>query len=150
MPEVRPLLDTNMKRGGYLRRHTRLRNRGGRLFPKLKDDAYSAHVRGLPCTLSWTKSRLPPNRDRFVGPKAVACFGGTEPHHVEKKGHGGPDRANEVPLCAGHHRQQENVGRETFEALYSSDGVHLNLAAVARRLWEEYEMDRARRGVTEF
>lgn len=89
-----------------------------RRFPKGAAPAYLAWIRTLPCTVN-----------------ANYCGGyPTEAAHVKSKGAGGADEGNTIPLCSWHHLEQHNEGIRTFATRHN-----LNLAAVASRLWTDYE-----------
>lgn len=61
------------------------------------------------------------------------CEGEIEAAHVRSRGAGG-DRRDLVPLCSRHHRQQHDVGIETFQKIYA-----LNLGAHAARVAAELD-----------
>lgn len=89
--------------------------RGGRLKPVNRERRAAAFarnfgqrgalVRAMPCLLA--------------GP---GCEGQVQAAHAQARGMGGAkgDRFSLVPLCAGHHRRQEN-GTKTFEAVHGLD-----------------------------
>jgi hypothetical protein len=118
-----------VKRGGWLKRTTRLRSsgkrlkrcrlkaRGGHLFKKDRDPTYLARVRTWTCVM------------RGLSP----CWGRVDPHHTIKQSHAGADHAA-VPLCQGHHDEVDRIPRSTWRRRYPG----LNLLAIARELYEDY------------
>ena len=80
-----------------------------RSFPKPtreRDEEYLEFIRSLPCAVS--------GRDAP-----------SEPHHWQKKGHGGrgtkcPDR-RAIPLSFELHREIHQIGKETFAKKYGID-----------------------------
>jgi len=52
--------------------------------------------------------------------KNSACTGDIAPHHVFTRGSGGSDYET-IPLCAYHHNEAHNTGRNTFARKYIMD-----------------------------
>ena len=46
------------------------------------------------------------------------CIGDTSPHHTTTKAASGSDLKT-VPLCATHHSEVHNIGRDTFQKKYN-------------------------------
>jgi hypothetical protein len=108
-----------MKRGGPLKRKTRLRRKAWMRRSNherraaLKAEQFgpcAVMARTLPCCVR-TCDEPPPS----------------EAAHVRSRGAGGRDRANVAPLCRDHHREQHTIGIVSFEAEHD-----LDLEAVAR------------------
>lgn len=102
----------------WLKRHVRLRAKGGARFPDRRDDAYRVHVRELRCLL-----------------EDSLCLGPIDPHHVVKKSQGGGDHDNLVPLCRWHHDLVETTPKSDWRRRYPD----LDLAAAAHRIWTAYQ-----------
>jgi len=102
----------------WLKRHVRLKAKGGARFPDRRDDAYRAHVRALRCLL-----------------EGSLCRGPIDPHHVVKKSQGGGDHDNLVPLCRGHHDEVETTPKSVYLLRYPN----LDLVAAAHRIWTAYQ-----------
>ncbi len=105
---------------------TRLRNRGGSMFPKRRDRKYTEWIKTLPCVL-------------FAKPDHV-CQGPIDPCHVFKtRACGAYDRGEVVPGCRfGMHRQQE--GR-TAEFMIET-GVNVQRIAKGLLQWYGEEIER--------
>lgn len=85
-------------------------------FARRRDPAYARWVRSGLC---------------LIGDQ---CFGvGVDACHVKTRGAGGDDRGNLVPLCREHHREQHQIGIQTFQRKYGVD-----LAAHAHHLATVY------------
>ena len=150
-----PMRSAPLPRGKPPQRKTRVKPKGrkGSLFPKRRDPDYCAWIRTLPCcvpamtveiamALGRKELRLPAKWLRCwpqcaISIKVWAEVDPTHPisecAHVVSRGAGGDDRANTVPLCMRHHRQQHAVGIETFQRTYG-----LDLAAIAADLAAGY------------
>lgn len=99
---------TPLKRGRPPRRKGRAR------FPRMVDERLRNFCRQSRCIID--------NGCRYA-PKPWGC---SDPAHVIPTARGVPDRDNLVPLCRGHHMEQEGRTRE-FERAH-----HVNLKAKAR------------------
>ncbi len=70
----------------------------------------------------------------FLHDSHTACEGKTEAAHGRTGADGGmgvkPSDCWTIPLCAGHHRIQHNMGEKAFEAAYK-----LNMKASAEHFW---------------
>jgi hypothetical protein len=108
-----------------LTRSTPLRKRGGKRFPRLRNEAYKRWVRAMPCLLT------------TLG-KPHVCRGRIEFAHVGCEGNGYPDVGNGLPLCAHSHRQAawsiHLGGIKSFAKLFG-----LDLGSEAARLGREWE-----------
>lgn len=80
---------------------------------RVKDPAYIKYIYSVPC---------------------IAClvsgdYNLSEPHHVNKKGHGSmgskTDDSRAIPLCRPHHTEIHLIGRDTFALKYSLDYEHI-------------------------
>ena len=120
---------SSMRRSVELARRTPLEAKGGDRFPDRRDDDYREFVRLQPCAVAFSAHY------RAAGDGRRPCDGAVEATHVQSRGAGGGDRGNLLPLCHGHHMEQHTAGVRTFAERYAIDP-----AALARRLWEEYEM----------
>lgn len=122
-----------MKRGGWLKRYTRLpaggkriarrtppKRKGGHFFNEDRDEAYLAFVRTRRCVMAG------------LGP----CWGRTEPHHTAKQSHEGKDRTA-APLCVGHHREVETLPKSTWRARYPT----VDLVGAAACTYAAYEQE---------
>lgn len=111
--------DPAVNRGGWIKRRTRIKAKGGSRFPKQRQPEYTAWITTLSCTVA--------NAD---------CWQGIHPAHVNRtRASGAPDLGEVVPLCPFHHAEQE--GRTArFNAKYGID-----LSAIAIRLACEYQPD---------
>jgi hypothetical protein len=86
--------------------------RGRKCYAHLRDPAFKAWVRSLPCFL--------------LGKPGHACAGRVEFSHVQNEGGGAPDFANGLPLCgvAGHRlgaKSWHMMGRDSWQAHWSVD-----------------------------
>lgn len=99
--------------------------------PAVRDDAFRAYIRSLPCLLA---DRDPCECGKFihVGSRRMV----TEACHVRTRRLAGDER-NLVPLCHSHHLEQHRIGIKTFAATYA-----LDLKAIAAELWDEYQEGR--------
>lgn len=105
-----------MKRGGPLKRYTRLRPRNTKRAAKRRKEAFGAQARLarlMLCAVP-TCSQAP-------------C----DPAHVLSRGAGGKDR-DVVPLCRKHHQEQHKLGIVTFQARHNA-----NLRLVADELADQ-------------
>lgn len=120
------------RRTARLERITKLRAKGGSRFPKQRDRAYTNWIKTLPCTVT---SRSP---WWLIDERVEPCFGPIDPAHVNKtRAQGAPDLGQVVPLCRGHHDEQE--GRTArFDRRY-----HLKLEKIAADLASQYAAQRA-------
>ena len=117
-----PASDTPLPRGKRMR--ARSPKTGGHRFPRRRDPKYTAWIRTLDCVLNGEPG------DWHDGTKP--CAGRIECAHVQTRGAGGYDRANCVPLCTRHHRQQHDFGIKTFERMYcTSLTMHAILLTMA-------------------
>lgn len=94
-----------MKRGGPLKRKKRLRQRNPERAKRRREDQFGPQARLarlMLCAVP-TCPRTP-------------C----EPAHVLSRGAGGKDR-DVAPLCRWHHREQHQVGMQTFQARHNVD-----------------------------
>lgn len=95
-----------MKRGGYLKRYTRIRQVHPERAAKRRAEAFGDQARMC----------------RLVGcavPSCRACPPSVriEPDHATTRGSGGKDDAC-WPLCTFHHRQRHDLGLRTFERMH--------------------------------
>jgi hypothetical protein len=135
-----------VKRGGWLKRYTRLRAggkrlqtrawlarrtrlqaKGGHFFNEARDPAYLAWVLTLPCTM------------RGLSP----CWQGMTPHHTKKQSHEGDDRSA-LPMCVGHHDEIETTPKSVWRRRYPG----MDLAAIAAQLWQDYQDTHPQKAVT--
>jgi len=92
-----------LRRGTQPLRRTRLRAKGGSLFPHRRNPAYRAWIRTFPCVVP-------------------GCEGAAEPCHVIRKSQGGDDVGNLYPGCRRHHDEQHEHGTlGPFERKYGLD-----------------------------
>ena len=104
-------------------RHTRLRNRGGSMFPKRRDKAYTDWIKTLPCLLFGKH----------------VCWSPIDPAHVfGTRAVGAYDRGEVVPLCRKAHQEQE--GR-TVEFMVET-GINVRRIAKELLVWYEEEAKR--------
>jgi hypothetical protein len=115
---------TRLRAGGkrlqtraWLARRTRLRAKGGHLFEGDRDPAYLAWIDTLPCTL------------RGLSP----CLFAVTHHHTVKQSHAGADHSA-VPMCGGHHTEVETTPKSVWRRRYPG----VDLKATAQRLWMEH------------
>lgn len=96
--------------------------------PPVRDDAFRDHIRQMRCLLA---DREPCTCGKYihVGSRRMV----TEACHVRTRRNNG-DRANLVPLCSSHHKEQHQKGIKTFERMYD-----LDLRAIAADLWDRYQ-----------
>ena len=94
---------------------------------RIRDDAYTAYIRAMPCLLA---DRDPCTCGGFVD--VVSKGYRTEVAHVRSRGAGGGDEQT-VPLCHTHHAEAHRIGHKSFEARHG-----LNLAQSARMLRDTY------------
>jgi hypothetical protein len=116
---------TRLRAGGkrlqtraWLARRTRLRARGGHFFNEERDELYLAVIRTFTCSM------------RGLSP----CWGEVDPHHTAKQSHEGKDRSA-VPLCRGHHDEVETTPKSVWRKRYPG----VDLAAIAAQLWQDYQ-----------
>ena len=120
-----------------LKRNAPLKAKGGRRFKKNADPAYLAWIRTQPCA-AWTMARLGgplcPIRFQFR-----YCTGRVEAAHVKSRGAGGGDFGNVLPICAGEHARQHNIGIASWAASYglTLDDLHTLAQSYATRYTEE-------------
>ena len=101
-------------------RHTPLRNRGGSMFPKRRDKAYTDWIKTLPCVLFALHE----------------CWGPIDPAHVFKtRAKGAYDRGETVPLCRKAHDEEQ--GRTI--AFIIKWGVNVRRIAKELLVWYEEE-----------
>ena len=106
----------------WLKRNTRLERKGGSMFPKRRDKAYTDWIKTLPCLL-------------FALHK---CWGPIDPAHVfGTRATGAYDKGETVPLCRKAHSEQE--GR-TF-AFVIKWGVNVRRIAKELQRWYEEEVE---------
>ena len=106
-----------------IERRTPLRNRGGSMFPKRRDKAYTDWIKTLPCLLFALHE----------------CWSPIDPAHVFKtRACGAYDRGEVVPLCRKAHREQE--GRTV--AFMMETGVNVRRIAKELQRWYEEEVKR--------
>ncbi|HEY3428622.1 MAG TPA: putative HNHc nuclease [Acidimicrobiia bacterium] len=98
----------------------------------IRDDEFREWIRQRPCLLA---DREPCECGKYVhvGSRRMV----TEACHVRTKRLAG-DKANIVPLCHSHHREQHNIGIKSFPRKYG-----LDLKAIAADLWDRYQEERA-------
>ena len=118
-------LATSTKRlkRSWIKRKTRLRNRGGSMFPKRRDKAYTDWIKTLPCLLFALHD----------------CWIPIDPAHVfGTRATGAYDRGEVVPLCRKAHREQEG---HTADFMIQWG---LNVRRIAKDLltWYEGEIER--------
>lgn len=119
-----------MKRGGSLKRYTRLahgpkrlrtykrlRAKGGHLFRGERDTGYLSWLVTLPCVM------------RGLSP----CWQGMTPHHTAKQSHEGND-PSACTLCVGHHNEVDRMPGSEWRKRYPG----LDLAAIAAQLYADY------------
>jgi len=84
-------------------------------------------IREMPCVCA----------DSLVYGGRIECSGSIQAAHVKARGMGGcnGDRRSLVPLCAAHHRQQGDIGIESFQKMY-----FLDLEAKASRIAHEIDL----------
>ncbi len=114
-----------LKRGKPMKRSGRIKARGKSRFPKRRDPAFIAWIRGQHCCVPVGKYWWP---DRPTGI--------VEPAHVQTRGAGGLDKGNTVPMCQQHHAEQHTLGIQTFQKKYGID-LKREAADYARRYLEE-------------
>lgn len=105
-----------------------------RPYPKeglIRDDEFREWIRQRPCLLA---DREPCTCGKYVhvGSRRMV----TEACHVRTKRLAG-DKANIVPLCSSHHKEQHQRGIKTFQRDYG-----LDLKAIAQELWDQYTQER--------
>ena len=111
-----------LKRGGYLKRYTRLRpvNRKRRTARFAKTFGVRAElIRQMWCAVAqrygerhgWGR----PDAEKMAG-----CEGTIQAAHVKSRGAGG-DRRDLVSLCWKHHSEQHQIGIGSFARLYDLD-----------------------------
>lgn len=96
--------------------------------PKVRDRAYLAWIKTLPCVAGPAMAEGYGNPCGFFPPGRP----GWEPMHVKTKGSGGADRGNTVCGCPLHHDEQEG-DTEGFEETY-----RVNLKLIAAELLVDY------------
>lgn len=108
--------DSTLAPGTEPKRTTKLRakNRGRKCWQRLRDPAYKAAIRELPCHLE--------------GDPRHECRGRVEFSHVQNEGNGGADYGNGLPLCshAGHRYGAKSwhvMGKQSWQAYWGVDAV---------------------------
>lgn len=128
-----------MKRSGPLKRRTPLRARKATKPPADDPEAVSEH-RGLDPAIYAAVVR----RDQDCRAKGVipgVCQGRHDPHHVWRKGQGGPDhKDNLVLLCRFHHNWVHNHVAMSVDFGFLSKAAHgmegaRAAAALRRAIW---------------
>ena len=94
---------------------------------RIRDDAYKAHIRSLPCLLG---DRTPCECGGYLD--VASKRHPIEAAHVRSRGAGGGDEQL-VPLCSKHHREAHRIGHKSFEKRH-----RLDLATIAKRLRAGY------------
>lgn len=105
-----------------IRRSPVKRGKKVKRFAQLRDPGLCAFVRTLGCVIAWE------------------CAGRTEVAHLKSRGAGGADRNNVIPLCTKHHREQHQIGIQSFGDRYFAFPNYLARHAV----WVTLEYDRSR------
>lgn len=109
-----------MKRGGPLKRRTRLKPRNDERLARRRAKEFGPQAelcRSLPCCVPGCRKGPP-----------------SDPAHVRSRGAGGDD-SDTVPMCRKHHTEQHATGIETFQQRYGLDlrAEALRLASIIER-----------------
>ena len=110
-----------MKRGGYLKRKTRLER-------KTRVRAVNPERRARRRAEQFSHQA---ERCRIMRCCACGRRAPSDPAHIRSRGAGGRDRANVVPLCRTCHSLQHAIGIKTFQARIQEAQPDFDLITIA-------------------